>query len=704
MYGFREGQVEDLFKWVVRDEFYHPDDREAAKKAFREHYEGKTDRYDTIFRGKMRDGKYKWIHARGMIIDRDENGKPKRVIGTSMDVTAQRQLEADVANADRRMRQILNLAPVGILQWGVEGGMVFANKAAITLTGGLEDGESAGEDELDKMGIKRWNIIDPEDYASVQAGLDAASRDMKPFTSMFRLARRTSEGGVKWVRMESSALTDRDGGCEGFLAALTDLTELKDAERKLKSALKRAEIASLSKDEFLANMSHEVRTPLNGIIGLISLLQDTDLDSLQREWVDNIKTSADCLLQIVNDILDFSKIEAGKLELHYEPFDLSEVVGSVMNLFHIKATEKSIHFSVGVEEGVPKWVVSDAGRLRQVLVNLVGNAVKFMSSGSLEVTIANHNNDYPSPPNQPPLPEGTFRLHFIVKDTGIGIAADKIEKLFKPFEQGDASTSRSYGGTGLGLCISKRLVEMLGGTIGVRSEESVGSEFWFNIVVQQQRRSSNSDNSQLLNSALRASSGGDGGGKQQQSDAGAGLMEESKRKMVGGLEVVGREVREGAGELEILVAEDNMINQKLLGQLLRRLSCHATFANNGLETLETFQQRLADDSKPLFNVILMDMQMPKMDGLEATREIRRVLREREGREGGGEERGRGRDGEPIIVAVTANAMEKDRKNCLDAGMDMFLTKPIKLEAFVDVLKECLRMVRAGHGRKMDKAD
>ncbi|KAJ3046366.1 hypothetical protein HK097_000937, partial [Rhizophlyctis rosea] len=509
--------------------------------------------------------------------------------------------------------------------------------------------------------------------------------------------RREKDEGVTWVRLVTHPLTDRNGNCDAVLAALTDMTELKKTEAALKSALAKAEIASQSKDNFLANMSHEVRTPLNGIIGLIGLLQDTDLDTLQSEWVDNIKTSADCLLQIVNDILDFSKIEAGKLELHHELFDLREVVASVMNLFHIKATEKSIHFSVDVLDGVPKWIISDPGRLRQVLVNLVGNAVKFMSSGSLEVKISNHHNDISK---HAPLHDGQQRLHFMVTDTGIGIAPDKIEKLFKPFEQGDASTSRSYGGTGLGLCISKRLVEMLGGTIGVRSKEAFGSEFFFTIIVDNPaaRKSSSAGSALWGSEPGSVSSTAEGGlNIMKRRDLGSGgLMEETRRTKGGGgtggaLEVVGREVREGSGELEILVAEDNMINQKLLAQLLRRLSCNATFANNGLETLHSFTERLQDPGKRNFNIILMDMQMPKMDGLEATREIRKVLREGGGAGGAGEG-GKGGRG-PIIVAVTANAMEKDRKNCLEAGMDMFLTKPIKLEAFVDVMKSCLKMIR-----------
>ena len=366
-------------------------------------------------------------------------------------------------------------------------------------------------------------------------------------------------------------------------------------------AIDKAEEASRLKGQFLANMSHELRTPMNGILGFTQLTLSTNLTIDQRDYLDTVERSAEALMQLLNDILDVSKIEAGKMELDREPFSMRECAeGSTRTMF-AAAQQKGLELTCEVDPQIPDTLVGDENRIRQVLLNLVGNAIKFTETGSVRVTVG-----------MAPAPDCSLVAHFSVRDTGPGIPEDKRQIIFEPFRQADGSTTRRYGGTGLGLAISTGLVDIMGGRIWVESEVGRGSVFHFTAPFT----------------------------------LGAPVIPKRAMAPTSSLE---------CAPLSILVAEDNMVSQRLVTALLQERGHSVTIAANGCEVLDMVE-------KQDFDLILMDIQMPELDGLQATAEIRY-------REG---ERGK----HIPIVAMTAHAMAGDRERCLDSGMDGYIAKPI----------------------------
>ena len=585
----------------------HPDDLEATEKALADHLEGRSPSFETTVRLRPRQGHYLWVLTRGLAV-RNPGGKAIRVVGTISDITKRVELEHYLA---QYKAAIDKHAIVSITD--VQGNITYANGKFSEISGYSREEVLGKNHRMVKSGHHPDSF-----YAEMWQTISSGN------TWSGEICNRAKNGHLYWVLSTIAPVLDDEGRPFQYISIRADITENKRHEEELRRAKETAETANKTKSEFLANMSHEIRTPMNGVLGMLDLALDTPLNDELKEYLGLAHSSAHALLSILNDILDFSKIEAGRLDVHPEPMDPRALLDELARLNEPRCAEKGLKFHLIESPDLPGKIVADPIRLRQVLVNLISNALKFTHQGaiSLEAHLENH------------------FVRFTVKDTGIGIAPEKQSSVFDAFTQADGSITKRFGGTGLGLTICSRLIRLMGGTMGLHSELNQGSAFYFTLPT---------DPALLVPAQPLPPT-----------------WHESPPPSR--LEAVGTDssVRNAQPvSLRILLVEDNPINQKLTVALLEKAGHRIDIAADGYAAVEA-----ATNSD--YDLVLMDMHMPGMDGLEASRRIR-VLE--------------GRRSQVPIVALTANAYSEDRERCLNAGMNGYVAKPIRRELLFEAIAE-----------------
>lgn len=537
----------------------------------------------------------------------NEMGELIGTVGAGRDVTSDMALQKELQRSESMYRLLADNVRDVIWTTDDRLNITYTTPSITTLTGYTPEEFKAlpRESHLDPQYQKLFN--------SVSRFLLKEARRKHPNPRLWEFKLFHKDGHPLWVETSTSAIYNDEGTFEGFVCVTRETTRRVKAQLELTKAKEQALLASKAKSEFLANMSHEIRTPMNGVLGMLQLLQKTPLSAEQREYVTTAMSSGTSLLKIISDILDFSKIEAGKIDLEQQPFRPEVVIESIAASFENLIDHDLVKLNTYVDGDLPALVIGDETRLRQILFNLIGNALKFTSRGEISI-------------NLQALKESdkAIRLEFKVIDSGIGIRPEKIETIFDPFVQADGSFRRDYSGTGLGLSIVKKLVELMQGEITISSTAGQGTTISFYILVK---------------------------------PVSAEHLEENSVK---------RKTPENVQTKQVLVVEDEQINAMVVSAMLEKIGHIATVADNGQKALELLKEKD-------FDCILMDIQMPKMDGIETAQAIRKM----EGKRG---------DDIPII-ALTAHAMKGDREVFLEAGMNDYLTKPLEMDDLRKVLRK-----------------
>ena len=591
------------------------------------------------------------------------------------ELAAYRRNEADLCRLARRRAElelIVNRSPVVVFLWRAEPGWPVEYVSDNVRRFGY------GPEDFYTGRVRYADLVHPEDLARVRAEVEryAGEADRESFSQEYRLVAR--DGAVHWLDDRTWIRRDEDGTVTHFQGIILDVTrrrqteaalrrahdELLELNLELSRARESAEAASQAKGAFLARMSHEIRTPMNGLLGMLEVLEETDLDADQREYLRTVRESADILLTVLDDVLAYAKLEAGEEKVRREPVDLRRCVELATHLLEGQAREKGLALRIELDPQCPVGLIGDARRIRQVILGLLGNAVKFTREGWVKLELVCEDRG----------PAVEVRCE--VSDTGIGIPPDKLEAVFECFTQADESSTRRYGGAGVGLALARRCVEQLGGRIGAANRSGGGARFWFTLTLPRA-----ATGGARGGTARAEAAGGARGGPERGASAGrhreAGAPAAREARDPSPVEAA----RHGpAPPIRVLLAEDNRVNQKVASVILERLGCRVRIAENGREAVEAVEAEG-------FDAVFMDCHMPVMDGFEATRRIRRLP---------------GEAGRVPVIAMTASVLPENQEQCFAAGMSDFVAKPANTGDFRRSLRRwtrgAARAAAAGAGR------
>jgi len=601
MLGYNDDEfANDAEEWMSR---IHPEDLHLVMKTDQDYFYKKQANHQVEYRIRHKDGHYIWVLDRGMVVSRTPEGLPARVIGTHTDITERKLAEQAIIISEEKFRNILANMNLGLLEVDNDEIIRFANQSFCEMSGYSIDeilGKNAG------------------DLFPAGEGKDILGRKnnlrKKGVSDAYELTVKDKNGEIKWWMISGAPRYNDLGELVGSIGIHLDITDRKALELELNEAREIAEQSVRTKEAFLANMSHEIRTPMNAIIGMGRQLEKTDLQEQQRFFLNTINMASDHLLVVINDVLDISKIEAGKLELENTGFNLSEVLQHVVRVMQPRAEEKGLELKVNLDKNIAPVLIGDSHRINQVLLNLISNAVKFTEKGGVTISVV--------------LDEKIAQkqvVEFSIKDTGIGISTEFVDHIFDKFSQEERATARKYGGTGLGMAITKELVELMQGHISINSKKGAGTE----ILIELPFQVGDSNDLPKANKDFSDTASLQG--------------------------------------IRILLAEDNEMNRLVANTVLENYGVLITEAKNGAEAVDAL-------TKGQYDIILMDMQMPVMNGMEATEVIRNKLKL-----------------DIPIIALTANAIKGDSERYMAIGMNGFISKPFEENDLINAIATVLKL-------------